>query len=394
MTRHARYSIVLAASGLMLLSACETPIDLDLRGNTSGGTAGAAAKATAPRPAPDARGIISYPGYQVALARRGDTLSDVATRIGVDAQKLARYNGIKVDDTLRQGEVIALPGRVAEPAGGPITPGGVDIASVAGTAIDKADAASAGTANQPGSAAGAEPVRHKVARGETAYTIARLYNVSIRSLADWNGLGADFAVREGQYLLIPVSLPGDRTATFDPADVPRTVETPGEGSPTPLPPSSDKPLPKEDTVAVSELKNPANTPGDAPDLGSEQTAKPAASATRMAYPVKGDIIREYSKGKNDGIDISAPAGSAVNAADSGVVAAITEDTNGTPIIVVKHANNLLTVYSNVENVKVKTGTRVKRGQALASVRSTGTPAVHFQVRDGFESLDPMPYLTN
>ena len=60
----------------------------------------------------------------------------------------------------------------------------------------------------------------------------------------------------------------------------------------------------------------------------------------------------------------------------------------------KHANNLLTVYSNVEGAKVKTGERVKRGQALAAVRSSGTPAVHFQVRDGFESLDPVPFLTN
>ena len=41
-------------------------------------------------------------------------------------------------------------------------------------------------------------------RGETAYTIARLYNVSAKSLAEWNGLGPDLAVREGQYLLIPV----------------------------------------------------------------------------------------------------------------------------------------------------------------------------------------------
>ena len=385
---------LLAGVSLFALSACETPIDLDLRKGGSGGTAAAARTATAQRPAPDDRGIISYPGYQVVVARRGDTLADVAARIGVDAQKLAKYNGIKPDDTLRRGEIIALPNRVAEPAGGPITPGGVDISSIAGAAIDKADAEQVETSTLPASAIGAaEPVRHKVARGETAYTIARLYNVSIRSLADWNGLGADFAVREGQYLLIPVALPGGKTNEFDPRDVPQTAEAPGEGSPTPLPPSSDDPLPKDDTVAVAALDKPANAPGDAPDLGTEQAA-PTPKATRMSYPVKGDIIREYSKGKNDGIDISASPGAPVKAADSGVVAAITEDTNGTPIIVVKHANNLLTVYSNVEGAKVKTGERVKRGQALAAVRSSGTPAVHFQVRDGFESLDPVPFLTN
>ena len=53
-------------------------------------------------------------------------------------------------------------------------------------------------------------------------------------------------------------------------------------------------------------------------------------------PVRGDIIREYQKGKNEGIDISANPGSTVKAAASGVVAAITEDTNGVPIIVMSN----------------------------------------------------------
>ena len=48
-----------------------------------------------------------------------------------------------------------------------------------------------------------EPIRHKVSRGETAFTISRLYNVSIRSLAEWNGLDSNFTIREDQYLLIP-----------------------------------------------------------------------------------------------------------------------------------------------------------------------------------------------
>jgi len=384
-----RPAVIVAGMACLTLTACSEPFDLDLRGNSSGGTADAARQATAERPEPDARGIISYPGYQVAVARRDDTLQSLADRVGADADRLARYNGIKPGDGLREGEVIALPERVAEPEGGPIKPGGVDIESIAGNAIERADASTAEveTTPLPKGTSGVEPTRHKVARGETAYTIARLYNVSIRSLADWNGLGPDFAVREGQYLLIPVALPGETQAKFDPS------EAPGNGSPTPEPPSAAKPLPEEDTVAVSTLDTPEDDPGDAPDLSKEQSTS-TATPTRMSFPVKGDIIRAYSKGKNDGIDIAASPGDAVKAADSGVVAAITEDTNGTPIVVVKHANNLLTVYSNVDNVGVSTGQNVSRGQTLAKARSSDSSAVHFEVRDGFDSLDPMPYLTN
>jgi murein DD-endopeptidase MepM/ murein hydrolase activator NlpD len=74
------------------------------------------------------------------------------------------------------------------------------------------------------------------------------------------------------------------------------------------------------------------------------------------------------------------------------VAAITEDTNGVPIIVVKHAGNLLTVYSNVDNVAVRKGDSVRKGGKLAEVRSGSASAVHFEVREGFDSVDPTPYL--
>lgn len=387
-----RTATLLAGIAALTLSACDTPMDLDLRGGGLN-TAEAARNATASRPAPDQRGIISYPNYQVAVARRGDTLTTLAQRIGADANSLARYNGIQTDDILRKGEVIALPNRVAEPAGGPIRPdGAVDITALAGGAIDQADANQVKTTALPASGqTGSEPIRHKVARGETAYTIARLYNVSIRSLADWNGLGSDFSVREDQYLLIPVALPGETQKPFDATDLPRTTEAPGTGSVAPEPPSAVKPLPPEDTTPANKTQTAAKST-DAPDLGTSQTAASKPKA-RMSYPVTGDIIRPYSKGKNDGIDIAASPGTSVKAADKGVVAAITEDTNGAPIIVVSHGNNLLTVYSNVGGVTVKKGDSVQRGQKLAEIRSEGTAAMNFQVRQGFDSLDPVPYLT-
>ncbi|MFX0544555.1 LysM peptidoglycan-binding domain-containing protein [Roseovarius sp. S1116L3] len=391
--RQSRLNALLAGTCLLAVAACGDTVDFDLRGPIGGlDTEQAARAATADRPEPDARGIISYPGYQVAVAQRGDTLASLAQRVGTDANALARYNGIQTSDPLRAGEVIALPGRVAEPAGGPIRPGGADITQIAGAAIDNAAPSQIETSSLSPAApsqTGVEPVRHKVTRGETAYTIARLYNVSIRSLAEWNGLGSDFAVREGQYLIIPVALPGQKTATFDANDVPAATEPPGAGSPTPEPPSAAKPLPAEDTVTAAEAQA---APKDAPDLGKEQTTASAPKA-RMSYPVRGDIVRPYSKGKNDGIDIAASPGTAVKAADGGTVAAITKDTKGTPIIVVKHASNLLTVYSNVDSVAVKTGDSVSRGQTLAKIPSSGPAAVHFEVRNGFDSLDPIPYLT-
>ena len=386
-TRRSRPLLLGAAA--LALAACDKPLDLDMRGvfGDAPSTADAARNATTSRPKPDSRGIISYPGYQVAVAKRGDTLTSLADRIGADAAELARYNGMQPTDGLRKGEVIALPNRVSEPSGGPIQPPKqVDITALADGAIKSADTKPVSSSTlEPASQTGVEPVRHRVERGETAYTIARLYNVSVRSLADWNGLGSDFAVREGQHLLIPVAAPDKKAARNDIVE-PEVTELPGTGTPTPTPPSASKPLPEEDTTPAAE---PVKTAA-APDLSSSQT-KPTGKG-KMGYPVRGDIIREYSKGKNDGIDIAASPGTSVKSAADGVVAAITEDTNGVPIIVVKHPDNLLTVYSNVSGVAVGKGDPVTRGQKLAEIRKDGAAALHFEVRKGFDSVDPVPYL--
>ncbi|MFU8835188.1 peptidoglycan DD-metalloendopeptidase family protein [Roseovarius autotrophicus] len=389
--RHLALGMGLAAG----LAACSQPLDIDMRGAFGDAPSTAAAARTASssaRPQPDARGIISYPSYQVAVARRGDTLARLATRIGTDAEELARFNGIQTGDILREGEIVALPHRVAEPAGGPIQPpSGVDIASVAGGAIARADAQRVQTTDldpprttAAAPQAGAEPVRHRVERGESAFSIARLYNVSVRNLADWNGLGPDFAVREGQYLLIPVAMPGETAAPFDARET-ATVTPPGSGSPTPTPPSAARPLPAEETKPAAA---PA-TPVAAPDLGQTETRPGSA---RMIQPVEGSIIRDYAKGRNDGIDIAAAPGAPVKAADAGTVAAITEDTNGIPIVVIRHQGSLLTVYSNVGALNVKKGDTVARGQKIAEIRRDGAAALHFEVRDGFESVDPNRYL--
>ena len=370
-----------AAAVLALLAGCDEPLDFDLRGNMGAfNTSGAArAVATADRPQPDARGIISYPSYQVAVARRGDTVAGVAGRIGLPAAELARFNGLDATSELQPGEVLALPRRVAEPVG---SRGAVDIAAVAGSAIDSAPATAPkveqsplAPAASPKPAPGPEPVRHKVVRGETAYTISRLYQVPIKALAEWNGLGSDFAIREGQYLLIPVT---DQPA---PRSAPLSTTAPGQGSPTPTPPSASAPLPDEKIDPK---------PPEKPKVSVGEPSRP--SSARMAMPISGKIVRAYTKGKNDGIDIAGTPGTAVGAAAAGTVRAVTADADRIPIIVVDHGDNLLTVYANLDQIAVAKGDVVKRGQKLAQLRSGDNAYVHFEVRKGFDSVDPMPYL--
>ena len=369
--------IVKISSFLITLgfSACGSlgNFDFDLRGNEYD-TSDAVRKAMQTRPLPDSRGIISYPTYEVAVARQGDTIKNISDRLGLDSKSVARYNGMSSRETLNEGQLISLPNRVSSQTKkeNPTTPSrnNVNVTELASTAIEKAtDQKKVTTKSNP--KLENEPIRHKVSRGETAFTISRLYNVSIRSLAEWNGLDSNFTIREGQYLLIP--LPKDQIAPVSES------ASPGQVSNTPSPPSSSEALPDPVIKETSELE-------------TDQTKSiETNNEGRFAYPVNGKIIRDYVKNKTDGIDISAPEGSPVVAAETGVVAAITADTQGVPIIVLKHEGNLLTVYAGIGNISVKEKEKVSRSQMIGNIRSGDPSFLHFEVRRGFESIDPMEF---
>lgn len=391
-----------AGAVLALLASCgANGLDPDLRGWMPGGlsTADAASNA-APRPQPDSRGVITFPDYQIVVARNGDTPATIAARLGLGADELARHNALPADAPLTAGATLVLPRRVATgaPAAGTARPGGIvsttgqvtdpfagqpasQPRAQAATAKTAAPAAAATAASPTDTAAsvGGQPRQHVVASGETAWSIARKYGVTVQDLASWNGLPDNMAVRVGQRLVVPVA--GQKAP--DPA---RVNTAPGSGSPTPRPPSAAAPLPDEKTAPAA---TPAPPPPAAPDLGATRTAA-SGGGGRFSMPASGAIIRVYEKGKNDGIDIAAPAGSPVKAAGKGTVAAITRDTAGTPIVVLRHDGGLMTVYTGLDGLDVAKGDSVSTGQSLGKAGNGGF--VHFEVRRGFDSVDPEDYL--
>ena len=378
--------ILWSGAAALTLAACDALPDIDLRDLGDGFDTSEAVANLPDRPAPDARGVISYPNYQVVVAQQDDTIRSIATRLNIDTAELAAFNGIEPDIRLRRDEIVALPNRVAEPAGGPIQT--LDITTVATTALDRVDGQSPTVTTLPSTSPAAttaaqpapEPIQHKVQRGETIFQISRLYNVPVQNLTDWNGLGSDLTIREGQTLLIPQ--PGTRPPA---PSTPALVTEPGVGTETPLPPSATAPLPEDDTTPAAE---PTPAP-EAPDLGTPQ-AEPATA--RFVRPVTGSVIRAYAPGRNDGIDIGVPAGTSVKAADGGTVAAVTTDTNGVAIVVLKHPDNLLTVYTNLEELTVAKNDNVSRGQTIGSVKAGDPSFLHFEVRRGLEALDPADFL--
>ena len=355
-------AIALLSSGF-LLAGC-----VDLSNGPFDSPPSDSSTVTTPRPKPDSRGVITYPNYQIIVARRGDTIADIAGRVGMNADHLARHNGLTEGYLPREGEVLALPKGVVIPTDG----AGADtdsLESIATTAIGRAGSQTGVVQEGP------EPIRHIVEPGETAYSIARLYGVSVTSLASWNGLDRELNVRVGQRLLIPVVEDGS------PANKEET--SPGSGSETPIPPSSTEPLP--DSVEQAVIP-------ESPNLAETRT--PPGASRKLMVPVSGKVVRGYSSapGGNEGLDFAASAGASVKAAENGEVALISSSSNNTTIVLLRHPDNLYTVYSNVTGVTVKKGQKVSRGQSIAKVAPGDSPFLHFEIRRGTESVDPAPYL--
>jgi len=131
-----------------------------------------------------------------------------------------------------------------------------------------------------------------------------------------------------------------------------------------------------------------------------QLPAPAADSAPMIWPVKGNIISAYGQRTgtttNDGIDIAVPEGTSVKAAAAGTVIyagdGLKEFGN---TILIRHEDNVVTVYGHNSKLLVHRGQQVQKGEEIAQSGSSGNAAVaklHFEVRKNSAPVNPMKYL--
>ncbi len=197
------------------------------------------------------------------------------------------------------------------------------------------------------SCSGSVGIWHRVEPGQSAYRIARAYDVPLIDLLDANGIADPGLVRPGQSLWVPgaterrrIALPGD----------PRDHLSPVE----------------------------------------RRTFRP---------PVRGKIGSGFGArngGRHHGVDILAPDGSDVRAAEYGLVLYAGDGLRGYGnVIVLDHGEGITTLYAHLKEFRVKSGDAVAAGQVIGAVGRTGnatTSHCHFELRLENEALDPELYL--
>jgi murein DD-endopeptidase MepM/ murein hydrolase activator NlpD len=258
-----------------------------------------------------------------------------------------------------------------------------------------------GTMEYPGSGAAPGTVPTYVVRTrDTVDGIARRYGVSPQTIIDRNSLKAPYTLQPGQ----TIAVPGARVV--EPSAPSAVAETQTASASGPRGPVQREALPPPPgTSQAPEPSNPARPPAAAgeptPLTPAAATAPPAGPAPRFQWPLKGKILTTYGTGasgqKSDGIDISAEKGAPVHAADGGKVVYVGDDiAQYGNLVLVEHSAGYITAYGNNDEVLVKKGEEVRKGQVIAKAGSSGnvaSPRLHFEIRrGGNKTLDPTTLL--
>jgi len=129
---------------------------------------------------------------------------------------------------------------------------------------------------------------------------------------------------------------------------------------------------------------------------AEAEDKPSTDGhPEFRWPARGRLIQGFSGG-NDGINIAVPEGTAVKAAEAGVVAYAGNGLKGYGnLVLVRHPNGFVSAYAHNGEIDVKPGEQVTRGQTIAKSGRSGdvaVPQLHFELRKGKTPVDPAGYL--
>ncbi|MDQ7785283.1 MAG: LysM peptidoglycan-binding domain-containing M23 family metallopeptidase [Desulfomonilaceae bacterium] len=191
-------------------------------------------------------------------------------------------------------------------------------------------------------------IYHTVAPNENLSVIARTYDVNLQLLAEVNNLKPPYTLRPDSKLFIP---------------------------------SADKVKPVEPTA-----DNDASLPRVQDYSGL------------FAWPVRGKVTSEYGvRGGelHNGISIEAIEGTPVTAAGDGKIGHVGTIPGFGNVVLIEHANRIVTVYAHLKETRAKPGSPVKVGTVIGTVGSTGrvqNPSLYFEVRAKSKPRNPLFFL--
>jgi len=356
-------------------------------------------------------------GGRVVTIGPTDNLDSLVAKYGVPGEQILNANQMHSAAEVRVGRIMVIPRRV------PIAADRLqDDASAAPTRPTIA----APPAFKPTPTVATTTVTgstYVVMSGDTLFSVARKVSMSPAELASLNGVTVDTQLQLGQKLKIK----GAAKPTITTADAAKPTQlgapphplgtltfTKDSGTLAANPPTI-RTTTSADTAAdtqvataqppavpaVSTTPTPSATDASigAADVDSAMDSA-SADGTTFRWPVRGRIISGFGTKpngeKNDGINLAVPAGTAVKAVEAGTVIYAGNELAGYGnLVLIRHADGWVSAYAHNQDLTVKRGDTVTRGEVIAHAGMTGSvtsPQVHFELRKGAKPVNPLDYL--
>ncbi len=236
---------------------------------------------------------------------------------------------------------------------------------------------------------------HVVRPGDTLMGISRLYGQNLNDLIVWNGLMDPNQLRVGQEVRVsPPVAPGGDTSTAV------AVAQPVQIQPITSPSMTEAPVMHEPRGGRQPYSDQAWA-AIRPDAGvpspsvAPQPVPPAVTDAKWLWPASGAIIAGFNEATNKGVDIAGNPGDPVIASAAGQVVYSGSGLRGYgKLVIIKHDDDYLTAYAHNQNLLVKEGDSISKGQRIAELGSTDAdrPKLHFEIRRQGRPVDPMQYL--
>jgi murein DD-endopeptidase MepM/ murein hydrolase activator NlpD len=324
----------------------------------------------------------NWDGGTAIIVGPGENLDALSRKYGVPGSAILQANGFANGSAIRTGQRIVIPrynqGAAPKVAAAPPKP----------APAFAPPPAPAPVAAKPTAAAPQNAYVHVVAPGETLTSIARKYRKPLVMIASANKIAPHTMVKMGDRLVIPGRVAAAKP-TVTPAAAAPPAPAPVAAVRTPAPAAPQ--LASASPVSSARVATPAAEADD--EVGS-------SGGAAFRWPVRGRIITGFGAKpngqQNDGINLAVPEGTAVRAADDGVVAYAGNELKGYGnLILIRHANGFVTAYAHASEIMVKRNDQVRRGQVIAKSGQSGsvtTPQLHFEIRKGSSPVDPMQFL--
>lgn len=256
------------------------------------------------------------------------------------------------------------------------------------------------------------PDSYVVQKGDTLYSIAFNHGLDYHELASANGVQDVNVIQVGQQLRLFSSTTIRPAAVVEskPIEAPLPIEARIKDQPklAKLPYSEDaeaKIVKAQEIAKVQEATKPVVSveakpkPEAKPETKSETASEGDdidPDSLEWSLPTKGKVIGEFSESANrKGIDIAGNLGQPVLASAPGKVVYSGSGLRGYgKLIIIKHNNTYLSAYAHNDQILVKEGQNITRGQKIAEMGNSDADQVklHFEVRRFGKPVDPAKYL--